>query len=65
MTYSNHFYDRMNHRGITSDMVDCVLMFGEIDQDKYILNVKKAEKIIADIKKIKTSKISKNRKGKK
>ena len=46
-------------------MVDCVLMFGEIDQDKYILNVKKAEKIIADIKKIKTSKISKNRKGKK
>ena len=65
MAYTNHCKNRMNQRGITKEMIDCVLMFGEIDQDKYILNVKKAEKIIADIKKIKTSKISKNRKGKK
>ena len=63
MAYTNHCKNRMNQRGITKEMIDCVLMFGSINQDKYVLSSREAEALIAVIKKIKVANVQKKRKG--
>lgn len=50
MSYlTHHIKSRMNQRGITKNLVACVVEFGEIYQDKYIINQKMANDYIKAI----------------
>lgn len=40
IAYTKHGMERMNQRGVTSEMIDLVLEYGEYIQDKVILNRK-------------------------
>lgn len=44
--YTNHSKTRMTQRGITADMIELVLEFGDYIKDKVILNSKKIKKLI-------------------
>ena len=37
-----HIVQRMNHRGINKTLLDCVVEFGEIKKDKYVISKKLA-----------------------
>ena len=49
MNITYHFQQRMNQRGITKAMIDCVVHFGRLEQDKYVINKKMANAYIAAI----------------
>lgn len=49
ITCTKHGMDRMNQRGITGEMIDLVLEYGEYIQDKVILNSKKIKKLIKKV----------------
>ncbi|HEY2470151.1 MAG TPA: DUF4258 domain-containing protein [Terracidiphilus sp.] len=38
MKRTRHFRERMSQRGVSKDMVDLALSFGDIRGDKYVLN---------------------------
>ena len=57
MKLTQHAQHRMTQRGITRSMIDLVLEFGELDQDKSVLNRKQAQKLVRELEeKIKTAK---------
>lgn len=49
MNITYHFQQRMNQRGITKAMIDCVAYFGSLEQDKYVINRKMANTYITAI----------------
>ena len=49
MNITNHIQQRMNQRGITKAMIDCVMNFGDLEQDRYIINKKMANAYIYSI----------------
>lgn len=50
MKTSCHFSQRLNQRGITKEMVDFTLEFGDIDSDKFVTNKKLLEAYIKEYK---------------
>ena len=49
MNVTNHIQQRMSQRGITKTMIDCVMNFGDLEQDRYIINKKMANAYIYSI----------------
>lgn len=49
MNITYHIQQRMNQRGITKAMINCVVNFGTVEQDKYVINKKLANAYIAAI----------------
>jgi hypothetical protein len=50
MIHTKHMSTRMNHRGITGDLVDLALEFGECQGDRYVLNRKILERLLAELR---------------
>jgi hypothetical protein len=46
MHTTQHVMQRMGQRGISRDMIDLVLEYGEIDQDKRVLGRKHAQRLL-------------------
>jgi hypothetical protein len=42
MQTTQHFQHRMSQRGVNKDMVELVLEYGTLDQDKYVLGRREA-----------------------
>lgn len=59
INYTKHGMDRMNQRGVTSEMIDLVLEFGDYLGDKVILNARKIKSIINKVSKSLKSKLIK------
>ncbi|WP_245601126.1 DUF4258 domain-containing protein [Ignatzschineria larvae DSM 13226] len=51
MQLSRHIDQRMNQRGITKEMVELTLEYGEIDNDRWVLNRKGVETMIESLEK--------------
>ena len=49
MHMTQHFGQRMSHRGVTKDLVDLVLAHGEQEGDRAILNQKSAKRLLAEL----------------
>lgn len=49
MRDTKHFQQRMSQRGVNRAMVDLVLTFGEIDQDKHVLGKRQAQALLGSI----------------
>ncbi|GBG01583.1 hypothetical protein AZSI13_09100 [Azospira sp. I13] len=57
MQFTRHAHQRMTQRGITRSMIDLVLEFGEVEQDKAILDKKHAQQLIRELEeKLRTAK---------
>lgn len=57
MQFTRHAHQRMAQRGITRSMIDLVLEFGEVEQDKAVLDKKHAQQLIRELeKKLRTAK---------
>lgn len=57
MRFTQHAHQRMTQRGITRSMIELVLEYGEIEQDKAILNKRHAQQLIRDLEeKLRTAK---------
>jgi hypothetical protein len=57
MQFTRHAHQRMTQRGITRAMIDLVLEFGEVEQDKAILDKKHAQQLIRELEeKLRTAK---------
>lgn len=62
MQITQHADARMNQRGITREMIDFVLKYGEVKQDKTYIDRKGADKIIKELEE--NLKIARQRFGK-
>lgn len=51
MQETKHVLQRMNQRGITKEMVNVVLDYGESIQDKAVLGKKDAQRLIKEMQK--------------
>ena len=51
MQTTQHAMQRMSQRGVTGDMVDFVLNYGFVVQDKYVLGKRQALELLNDLKK--------------
>lgn len=51
MQTTHHAMQRMSQRGVTGDMVDFVLNYGFVEQDKYVLGKRQALELLNDLKK--------------
>lgn len=49
MRLTQHAHLRMTQRGITRSMIDLVLEYGQVEQDKAILNRKHAQELIREL----------------
>jgi len=49
MRLTQHAHLRMTQRGITRSMIDLVLEYGRVEQDKAILNRKHAQELIREL----------------
>jgi hypothetical protein len=47
---TRHMTTRMNQRGITQDLVDLALKYGECQHDKYVLTRRRLEQILAALR---------------
>ena len=57
MQFTRHAHQRTTQRGITRSMIDLVLEFGEVEQDKAILDKKHAQQLIRELEeKLRTAK---------
>lgn len=57
MQLTQHAHQRMTQRGITRSMIDLVLEYGEVEQDKAILDRKHAQRLIRELEeKLRTAK---------
>jgi len=57
MRLTQHAHQRMSQRGITRSMIDLVLEFGEVAQDKAILDRKHAQQLVLELEeKLRTAK---------
>ena len=43
---THHFEQRMNQRGMTRDLIDLALEYGEIDQDRHVLDRKRLQRLL-------------------
>lgn len=50
MQTTQHAMQRMSQRGVTGDMVDFVLNYGFVEQDKYVLGKRQALELLNDLK---------------
>jgi hypothetical protein len=50
MARTRHMMDRMNHRGITQDLVDLTLQHGRSQQDKYVLDRKVLQHLLTEVR---------------
>ncbi len=50
MTNSRHMTTRMNQRGMTKDLVNLALEYGECQHDKYVLTRKGLERLLANVR---------------
>ncbi|MGA3845326.1 DUF4258 domain-containing protein [Ralstonia nicotianae] len=48
MRHTNHIKRRMAQRGISQRMVELVLTYGTLEQDKYVLKHKEALRLVED-----------------
>lgn len=51
MQTTQHVMQRMSQRGVTGEMVDFVLNFGSLEQDKYVLGKRQALALLDELKK--------------
>lgn len=51
MQRTQHVLQRMSQRGISGDMVDFVLNYGALEQDKYVLGKRQALELLNELKK--------------
>lgn len=51
MKYTYHSQKRMNHRGISKEMIEFTLNYGSVDGDAYITNKKLLQKVIQNLSK--------------
>lgn len=51
MQLSRHIDQRMNQRGITKEMIELTLEYGEIDNDRWVLNRKGVDAMIESLEK--------------
>jgi len=51
MQTTHHAMQRMSQRGVTGDMVNFVLNYGAVEQNKYVLGKRQAIEILNDLKK--------------
>lgn len=57
MRFTQHAHQRMRQRGITRLMIDLVLEYGEVAQDKAVLDKKHAQQVIWELEeKLRTAK---------
>jgi hypothetical protein len=57
MRLTQHAHQRMTQRGITRSMIDLVLEYGEVAQDKAYLDKKHAQQLVRDLEeKLRTAK---------
>lgn len=57
MRLTQHAHQRMTQRGITRSMIDLVLEYGEVEQDKSFLDKKHAQQLVRDLEeKLRTAK---------
>jgi len=49
MRYTRHIKEKMSQRGINRELLEIVLIYGVIKQDKVILNRKRCKKILKKI----------------
>jgi len=49
MHLTRHIHQRMSQRGVSRDMVEVVLNYGTLDQDKYVLGRKEAIGLLESI----------------
>ena len=57
MRFTQHAHLRMTQRGITRSMIDLVLEYGQLEQDKAILNRKHVQELIRELEqKLRTAK---------
>jgi len=43
---THHFEHRMNQRGMTRDLIDLALEYGEIEQDRHVLDRKRLQRLL-------------------
>lgn len=63
MNLTNHAQIRMNQRGITKEMLQMVLDFGDIKNERMILNRKSLDKILQKLNEIKSKILKAKDKG--
>ena len=51
MKTTQHAMQRMSQRGVSGDMVEFVLNYGFVEQDKYVLGKRQALELLHDLKK--------------
>lgn len=57
MRLTQHAHQRMAQRGITRPMIDLVLEYGDLEQDKAFLDKKRAQQVIHELEgKLRTAK---------
>jgi len=49
MKYTKHIKEKMSQRGINRELLEIVLIYGVVKQDKVILNKKRCKKILRKI----------------
>ncbi len=49
MQLTQHAHQRMTQRGITRSMIDLVLEYGEVQQDKAVLDKKHAQRLVREL----------------
>jgi hypothetical protein len=51
MHTTQHVMQRMSQRGVSGEMVDFVLNYGQLEQDKYVLGKRQALELLDELKK--------------
>ncbi len=51
MQTTQHVMQRMSQRGVTGEMVEFVMNFGSLEQDKYVIGKRKALELLEVLKK--------------
>jgi len=49
MSHTRHMHSRMNHRGITQDLVDLTLEYGTVHQDRHVLGRGNLKRLLSDL----------------
>lgn len=49
MQTSNHAKQRMSQRGVSREMVDLVLTHGAVENDRYVMSRKEADRLIEEM----------------
>ncbi len=52
MTRTHHMVTRMNQRGMTQDLIDLALEYGECQQDRYVLTRKGLQQLVEKLRRL-------------